>query len=35
LINAQRLLASPFPQENGWLWASDHVGLLVELDLDR
>jgi len=35
LINARRLLASPITQENGWLWASDHVGLLVELNLER
>ena len=35
LISAQRLLTSPIAQENGWLWSSDHVGLLVELDLER
>jgi len=35
LASAQRLLTAPTSQEDGWLWASDHVGLLVELNLER
>lgn len=35
LISAQRIFTSPISVENGWLWASDHVGLLVELNLER
>jgi endonuclease/exonuclease/phosphatase family metal-dependent hydrolase len=35
LVNAQRLLTAPISQMDGWLWASDHVGLLVKLNLER
>jgi endonuclease/exonuclease/phosphatase family metal-dependent hydrolase len=35
LVSAERLFITPFSQGNGWLWASDHVGLLVELNLER
>ncbi len=31
--SAQRAFDQPFPVEGGWLWASDHVGLLAELVL--
>jgi endonuclease/exonuclease/phosphatase family metal-dependent hydrolase len=31
--SARRAFEQPFPVADGWLWASDHVGLLVELAL--
>ena len=31
IVSAQRVFAQPFPQAGGWQWASDHIGLLVEL----
>ena len=30
LIGAERVLDEPFQMDGGWLWASDHVGLLAE-----
>jgi endonuclease/exonuclease/phosphatase family metal-dependent hydrolase len=30
LVSAERILDEPFQTTGGWLWASDHVGLLVE-----
>jgi endonuclease/exonuclease/phosphatase family metal-dependent hydrolase len=30
--SAARIFDKPFPVDNGWLWASDHAGLLVEVD---
>jgi endonuclease/exonuclease/phosphatase family metal-dependent hydrolase len=32
VISAQLILDQPFPAAEGWLWASDHVGLLVNLE---
>jgi endonuclease/exonuclease/phosphatase family metal-dependent hydrolase len=31
-VSAQRVFTQPFPQAGGWQWASDHIGLLVELE---
>jgi endonuclease/exonuclease/phosphatase family metal-dependent hydrolase len=31
LVSAQRVFDRPFPQAGGWQWASDHIGLLLEL----
>jgi endonuclease/exonuclease/phosphatase family metal-dependent hydrolase len=31
LVRARRVLDEPYPSGGGWLWASDHVGLLVEV----
>jgi endonuclease/exonuclease/phosphatase family metal-dependent hydrolase len=31
IVSAQRVFTAPFPQAGGWQWASDHIGLLVEL----
>jgi endonuclease/exonuclease/phosphatase family metal-dependent hydrolase len=33
--SAQRVFDQPFPVPGGWLWASDHVGLLVTIDMAR
>jgi endonuclease/exonuclease/phosphatase family metal-dependent hydrolase len=30
-VSAQRIFTEPFPFSGGWQWASDHIGLLVEL----
>ena len=32
IVSAQRIFAQPFPVGSGWQWASDHIGLLVEID---
>jgi endonuclease/exonuclease/phosphatase family metal-dependent hydrolase len=32
LLNADHAFYHPFPVGSGWQWASDHTGLLVELD---
>ena len=32
IVSAQHAFYQPFPVEKGWQWASDHTGLLVELD---
>jgi endonuclease/exonuclease/phosphatase family metal-dependent hydrolase len=32
ILSAQRVFNQPFPVSRGWQWASDHVGLLVELE---
>lgn len=34
-MDSQRLLAEPRPIDSGWLWASDHIGLLSEIALDQ
>ncbi|UCH60960.1 MAG: endonuclease/exonuclease/phosphatase family protein [Anaerolineales bacterium] len=34
VVNAQRVFDKPFPVSNGWQWASDHTGLLVEIKLN-
>ncbi len=33
VLNAQRVLDQPLPVRDGWLWASDHVGLLAIIRL--
>ncbi|MEM2137144.1 MAG: hypothetical protein QXI93_04230, partial [Candidatus Methanomethylicia archaeon] len=33
VVAAQRVLDRPSPTQDGWLWASDHVGLLVAVRL--
>jgi endonuclease/exonuclease/phosphatase family metal-dependent hydrolase len=33
--SAQRVFDKPFPVGDGWLHASDHAGLLVEVDFTR
>ena len=30
-VQAWVVLDRPFPREGGWLWPSDHAGVLVEL----
>ena len=32
ILSAQHAFYRPFPAGSGWQWASDHTGLLVELD---
>jgi endonuclease/exonuclease/phosphatase family metal-dependent hydrolase len=32
IVDSQRVLTQPFPLAGGWLWASDHVGLLTTLE---
>jgi endonuclease/exonuclease/phosphatase family metal-dependent hydrolase len=32
--SAERVFDHPFSFDGGWLWASDHAGLLIEIDLD-
>ncbi|MGW8225633.1 MAG: endonuclease/exonuclease/phosphatase family protein [Anaerolineales bacterium] len=32
IISVQQVFDRPFPAGNGWQWASDHTGLLVELE---
>lgn len=32
ITGARRVFDQPFPVESGWQWASDHVGLLVEIE---
>ncbi len=31
--SAALAFAQPYPMEDGWLWSSDHLGLLVEIEL--
>ncbi len=31
IVSVQRVFTQPFSQAGGWQWASDHIGLLVEL----
>jgi endonuclease/exonuclease/phosphatase family metal-dependent hydrolase len=31
VVSAQRVFDQPFPVSGGWQWASDHIGLLVEM----
>ena len=35
VIDSRRLLAEPGRVGSGWLWASDHIGLLSEIALDQ
>jgi endonuclease/exonuclease/phosphatase family metal-dependent hydrolase len=30
-ISGQRVFAQPFETETGWLWASDHIGVMATL----
>ena len=32
---AERVFDQPFAVANGWLWASDHAGLLVQVEMSR
>jgi endonuclease/exonuclease/phosphatase family metal-dependent hydrolase len=32
LLGAQKVFNQPFRVNDGWQWASDHVGLLVEIE---
>jgi beta-glucosidase len=32
IVSARRIFHQPFPVGSGWQWASDHTGLLVELE---
>ncbi len=34
-LSSQRVLAQPFRTADGWQWASDHIGLLTEISLER
>jgi len=34
VVSAERVFSHPFQIENGWLWASDHIGLSVEISND-
>jgi endonuclease/exonuclease/phosphatase family metal-dependent hydrolase len=31
IVRTQKVFEQSFPNENGWLWVSDHVGLLLKL----
>jgi endonuclease/exonuclease/phosphatase family metal-dependent hydrolase len=33
LLTSRRILDAPAPLDGGWQWASDHVGLLAEIEL--
>jgi len=33
VVSSQRVLDQPFRTADGWLWASDHVGLLTVIHL--
>jgi endonuclease/exonuclease/phosphatase family metal-dependent hydrolase len=33
VVAIRRIFDHPYPIDGGWLWASDHVGLLVEINL--
>lgn len=35
VVSSQRVLDQPFRAADGWLWASDHVGLLTVVQLER
>jgi len=35
VVSAHRVFDQPFQGAEGWLWASDHVGLLVEIELGQ
>ena len=35
VVNSQRVLDRPFRTPDGWLWASDHAGLLTVIQLER
>jgi endonuclease/exonuclease/phosphatase family metal-dependent hydrolase len=32
VASARRIIERPFPNGRGWQWASDHIGLLVEIE---
>jgi endonuclease/exonuclease/phosphatase family metal-dependent hydrolase len=34
VVASQRVLDRPFQTEGGWLWASDHIGLLTAISLE-
>jgi endonuclease/exonuclease/phosphatase family metal-dependent hydrolase len=33
VVSSRRVFDTPFQEKDGWLWASDHVGLMAEIDL--
>jgi endonuclease/exonuclease/phosphatase family metal-dependent hydrolase len=35
VVEGQRVLAQPFRRDEGWLWASDHVGLLTAIAVEQ
>ena len=35
VLSSQHVLARPFMVETGWQWASDHIGLLTVLEIER
>ncbi len=35
VVSSQRVLDQPFRTADGWLWASDHAGLLTVIQLER
>lgn len=35
VLSTRRILAQPFPVAQGWQWASDHTGLLTEIQLEQ
>jgi endonuclease/exonuclease/phosphatase family metal-dependent hydrolase len=35
VVSSRRVLVRPFLLEDGWLWASDHVGLLAAIDFEQ
>lgn len=35
IAGSERVLAAPFETPYGWLWASDHVGVLAEVEVGR
>lgn len=35
VVDSKRVLHQPFRYGDGWLWASDHIGLLTTIELDQ
>jgi endonuclease/exonuclease/phosphatase family metal-dependent hydrolase len=34
VVSSRRVFEAPFREGDGWLWASDHVGLMAEIDME-
>ena len=32
LVDSERIFDQPFPVADGWQWASDHIGLMIEIE---
>jgi endonuclease/exonuclease/phosphatase family metal-dependent hydrolase len=35
ILSSKRVFAKPFQVDDGWLWASDHIGVMVDLAFEK